>query len=77
MAGLMEGKRVLVTGARNKWSIAWHSAVSLQREGAQIAFSVFGDREENGVAKLLAEHGISAPIFQCNASDDEQVTTLF
>ena len=77
MAGLMEGKRVLVTGARNKWSIAWHSALSLHREGAQIAFSVFGDREEGGVRKLMAEVGIDAPIFQCNAADDAQVTALF
>ena len=55
MAGLMEGKRVLVTGVRNKWSIAWHTALSLHREGAQIAFSVLGEREAGGVTKLLRD----------------------
>jgi enoyl-[acyl-carrier protein] reductase I len=76
MSGVMSGRRVLVTGARNKWSIAWHAALSLQREGAVLAFSVFGEREEGGVRKLLAEIGLDAPVFQCDASDDEQVTAL-
>lgn len=77
MAGVMEGKRILVTGARNKWSIAWHAALSLYREGAHLAFSVFGEREAGGVTKLLNEAGISAPIFQCDATDDAQVESLF
>jgi enoyl-[acyl-carrier protein] reductase I len=73
MADLMLGKCVLVTGARNKWSIAWHTALSLFREGAQVAFSVYGDREEAGVTKLLGDAGMSAPIFQCDATVDAQV----
>ena len=77
MASVMAGRRVLVTGARNKWSIAWNAAMSLHREGASLAFSVYGDREEAGVAKLLAEEGIAAPIFQCNATNDEEVEALF
>ena len=77
MPELMAGKRILVTGARNKWSIAWHSALALHREGARLAFSVFGEREENGVGKLLREAGIEAPIFSCDASDDAQTEALF
>ncbi len=77
MSEVMDGRRMLVTGARNKWSIAWHSALALHREGARLAFSVYGDREESGVAKLLAEAGIVAPIFQCNATVDEEVERLF
>ena len=62
MAGIMEGRRVLVTGVRNKWSIAWHTALSLHREGAELAFSVFGEREVGGVTKLLRDAGFEAPI---------------
>lgn len=76
MSNVMEGRGVLVTGARNKWSIAWHAAVALNREGANLAFSVFGDREEAGVAKLMAEANIKAPIFQCDAKEDDQVEGL-
>jgi enoyl-[acyl-carrier protein] reductase I len=77
MSSVMDGRCVLVTGARNKWSIAWHSAVSLSREGARLAFSVYGDREEAGVSKLLTEAGISAPVFQCNATIDAEVERLY
>ncbi|HLJ56284.1 MAG TPA: enoyl-ACP reductase [Chthonomonadaceae bacterium] len=77
MSNVMDGRCVLVTGARNRWSIGWHAAVSLHREGASLAFSVYGEREEGGVRKLLEEAGISAPIFRCNATDDDQVRELF
>jgi enoyl-[acyl-carrier protein] reductase I len=77
MAGLMEGRCVLVTGVRNRWSIAWHVAQALQREGANIAFSVYGEREEGVVGKLLAGAGYEAPIIQCDAQDDAQVEALF
>ncbi len=77
MSNVMEGRKVLVTGARNKWSIAWAAAESLNREGAQLAFSVMGEREQTGVAKLIAEAGIDAPIFQCDATDDAQMEALF
>ena len=77
MAELMAGKSVLVTGVRNRWSIAWHAVQSLHREGAQIALSVFGDREERGAAQLLEGAGISAPIFQCDATDSAQVEALY
>ncbi len=76
MPGLMEGRRVLVAGPRNKWSIAWHTALALHREGTQLAFSVLGESEESSVAKLLQETGIDAPIFQCDAREDSQVQAL-
>lgn len=77
MAGLMEGRRVLVTGVRNKWSIAWHTALSLHREGAQLAFSVLGDREAGGIAKLLKEAAFESPVLHCDATDDAQVENMF
>jgi len=74
----MDGRRVLVAGARNKWSISWHCALSLMREGAQLAFSVYSDREKDDVQKLL--RGVDAadcPIFLCDATQQEQVDRLF
>ena len=71
------GARSSGTGVRNKWSIAWHAALALNREGANLIFSVFGDREEAGVAKLISEAQISAPIVQCNATFDDQVETMY
>jgi enoyl-[acyl-carrier protein] reductase I len=77
MAEVMAGQRVLITGVRNKWSIAWHIAQSLHREGARLAFSVFGDREEGGLRKVLAEAGFEAPIFHCDATNEEQIEALY
>src|SRR5438067_931251 len=76
MSNVMQGRGVLVTGARNKWSIAWNAALALHREGANLVFSVFGEREEAGVTRLLTEAGIEAPIFQCDAKEDDQVAEL-
>ena len=77
MGELMQGKRVLVTGVRNKWSIAWHTAEALHREGARVAFSVFGEREEAGLRKLLTDSGMEdAPIAHCNATDEAQAVAL-
>jgi enoyl-[acyl-carrier protein] reductase I len=76
--GIVQDKRILVVGARNKWSIAWHCALSLLREGAQVAFSVYSDREKGDVEKLLSGEGISgAPIFVCNATVQEEIDRLF
>lgn len=72
----MEGQNILVTGVRNKWSIAWHTALSLRREGANLAFSVFGEREAGGVTKLLKEADFEAPILFCDATSEEQVEAL-
>lgn len=77
MPGLMDGKCVLVTGPRNKWSIAWHTALALHREGAKLAFSVLGEGEESNLNKLMREANISAPVVQCDAGDDAQVASLF
>ncbi len=76
--GLMTGRCVLITGARNKWSIGWHCAESVIREGAAVAFSVFGDREAREVGKLAAEAGVpNAPILTCDATRDDDVARLF
>ncbi len=76
--GILAGKRILVCGARNKWSIAWHCALSVLREGAQTAFSVYSERERDDVHKLLESEGIEgASIFLCDATKDEDVARMY
>lgn len=73
----MQDKRVLVTGARNKWSIGWHCALSIMREGGEVAFSVYSDREKDEVQKLLDAAGASgSPVFLCDATKRDQVESL-
>lgn len=76
--GLMDGKRVLVAGARNRWSIGWHCAASLLREGATVAFSVLSERERGDIAKLLESAGApECPIIICDATEQDAVDSLF
>jgi len=75
--GFLDSRRILVCGARNKWSISWHCALSMAREGARLAFSTFSDRERQDVQKLLDGAGlVDSPIFLCDASQDDQVASL-
>jgi len=43
---LMEGKKGVVFGVANKWSIAWAISKALHREGAQIILTYLGDEEK-------------------------------
>lgn len=75
--GFLQDKRVLVCGARNKWSIGWHAAVSCIREGARVAFSVYGEREREDVQKLLAgTPAEESPVLLCDATKMDQVDRM-
>jgi enoyl-[acyl-carrier protein] reductase I len=67
MSGIVAGKKILIMGLRNKWSIAWGITKKLYEEGAELAFTYQGDRDEAGVRNLLnslcgdgeAENGVA------------------
>jgi enoyl-[acyl-carrier protein] reductase I len=42
VSGLLEGKRILITGVVNRHSIAYSIAEGAQREGAEIVLTSFG-----------------------------------
>lgn len=75
--GIAAGKRILVTGVRNKWSIAWHCALSLFREGADLAFSMRTERELDDARKLLESTGHGdCPCYVCDATNIEDIVRL-
>ncbi len=57
--GLLEGKRFLVTGVANRWSIAWSVAESVFREGGTAVFSYQGETQRANLEKLLEELSIN------------------
>ena len=71
---LLDGKRALVTGVANRWSIATGIARQLHRHGAQIALTYQGERVRDEVEKLGAELG-GAPAIECDVSDDASLQT--
>ncbi len=72
---LLEGKRVLVTGVANRWSIATGVARRLHDNGASIALTYQGDRVKDEVEKLAAELG-GGPVLACDVSSDASLAAL-
>ena len=54
MSGIVNGKKILIIGLRNKWSIAWGIAQKLYDEGAELAFTYQGERDKAIVRDLTA-----------------------
>ena len=40
---LLEKKKILIMGVRNKWSIAWGAALSAAENGAELLFTYQGE----------------------------------
>ncbi len=69
---LLEGKKALVTGVANQWSIATGIARQMHEHGAQLAFTYQGERVQEQVEKFAAEFG-GGPAIECDVSSDESL----
>jgi enoyl-[acyl-carrier protein] reductase I len=72
---LLKGKRALVTGVANRWSIATGIARQLHEHGAELAFTYQGERVKDEVGKLAAELG-GGPVIECDVASDESLQRL-
>ena len=72
---LLDGKRALVTGVANRWSIATGIARKLHEHGASIALTYQGDRVRDEVEKLAAELG-GGPVVECDVSNGASLTAM-
>jgi enoyl-[acyl-carrier protein] reductase I len=72
---LLDGKRALVTGVANRWSIATGIARRLHEHGAQVALTYQGERVRDEVDKLGAELG-GAPTVECDVSSDASLRAM-
>lgn len=74
MTGLLEGKRLLITGVITDASIAFHAAKVAQEQGATVVLTGFGRmRLVERIAQRLPE---PAPVIELDVTDDEQLATL-
>ncbi|MBV8491150.1 MAG: SDR family oxidoreductase, partial [Candidatus Eremiobacteraeota bacterium] len=72
---LLEGKRALVTGVANRWSIATGIARKFHEHGAQLALTYQGERVKDEVEKLARELG-DAHVVECDVSNDESLRAM-
>ena len=74
---LLEGKKILIMGIRNKWSIAWGVANSCAENGAQVIFTHNTMESAEKVNALIQElpnpNGFEVESFQCDAGSDQSI----
>ena len=72
----MQGKRGLIVGVANKWSIAWGITQKLAEQGAQLALSYQNDRLKKNVVELAEE--LNAPmLLPLDLASDKQIILAF
>ncbi len=76
MSDLMKGKRGLILGVANNYSIAWGIAKALSAQGAELAFTYQGEALGKRVKPLAAELG-SDFILPCDVEDLASVDAVF
>jgi enoyl-[acyl-carrier protein] reductase I len=73
---LMQGKRGLVVGVANKWSIAWGITQKLAAEGAELALTYQNERMGRNVREL-AETLEKPLLIPMDVTSDKQVIMTF
>ena len=72
--GLLDGKRLLITGVITDASLAFHAAKIAQEQGAQVVLTGFGRlRLVERIAQRLPQ---PAPVVELDVSDQEQLDSL-
>lgn len=74
--GLMAGKRGLIMGVANDYSIAWGIARMLHDAGAELAFTYLGDPILKRLEPLASSVG-SDLLIPCDVGDETSVDTAF
>lgn len=78
MSNILTGKKIVIMGLRNKWSLAWGIFQSAHKCGAEIILTCQSDREEKAIQKLLTEDGYGPiPLFVCDVADDAAIEATF
>lgn len=74
---ILEGKKILIMGIRNKWSIAYGIAKSAYENGAKLIFTYMGEENKEKIEQLISEFEGSKAYVCDGASEDEVVKELF
>ena len=74
---LLENKKILIMGIRNKWSIAYGIAKSAYENGAQLIFTYMREENKEKIEELISEFKVSKAYVLNGASEDELVKQTF
>ena len=73
---ILNNKKIVIMGIRNKWSIAWGAAKSANEQGAQVIFTC-GSKEKIEKIKELTDEIPNSDVFACDASSDISIQECF
>mgnify|MGYP002424025865 FL=1 len=74
---ILENKKILIMGIRNKWSIAFGIAKAAYENGAKLIFTYMGEDNKDKIEELIKEFK-GAKAYVCNgASEDAVVRETF
>jgi enoyl-[acyl-carrier protein] reductase I len=69
---ILEGKKVVIMGIRNKWSIAWGAAMSAYENGAEVIFTCGNMENSEKIEQLISEIP-GSKLYACDVSNDESI----
>ena len=72
---ILEKKKILIMGIRNKWSIAWGAAIAAHKQGAKVIFAYHPSERKEKILELLSEIPESKA-YECDVAEDESITNL-
>ena len=70
---LLENKKILIMGIRNKWSIAYGIAKSAYENGAQLIFTYMREENKEKIEELISEFKWSKAYVLNGSSEDELI----
>ena len=73
---LLEGKKALIFGIANKYSIAWGIAQALHEHGAELGFSYGLPQLERRVTPLAESLGVEF-VEKCDVTEDKEIAAVF
>ena len=74
MSGLLEGKRILITGVITDASIAFHAAKAAQEQGAEVVLTGFG--RMSLVERIASRLPKPAPVLELDVTNAEHLESL-
>lgn len=71
----LDGKKVLVMGVTNRFSLGWAIAEVARDAGAQLAFSYQAERQQGSLEKLTADMD-GARLYQCDVTNEDELRSM-